>query len=961
MSNHKKPVALAIAAAIATVAIVVMACGPEFPLQLLDDRAGTLKSTPSNTFAYEAAHLVKPADSLKAYEATPAALTSAVPDHSSDLPGNGTLNAAQLATVSAMRDLGDGDAAYARGEGLPESVRLYFAGVVDEVHAEAPLPDCDAKAAGAASGAKVAGAVNAASAANAASSTDAASEASVASASVATGVANVASTASSTSTASTPNSTTTPATATRAADTSSNASATHATNAATTTANAASPLAKPTATTKAACRADRKHAQAIAAVDKQNAQRRFQAALDVPAATAGPGAVWVAYALGEMHKRASSEAGYDFADETRAAQRAFAVARERARAGAADPSGLAVFSYGEEALLFLRSSSKGQCDDTDLTGRTACVDAIDPADMNRAVGLYAEQAARGSAIGFQSLVLIASWALSSPARATRLIGNPLTQRLLVAYGLARVGDVVNDDPSSTTDYYAMLDVTGHLGYADVARGTPHVKPNPVLETLVDAIRQQGIAQPAGADRLAALAYRTGRYDLARTLIAHDNSALSSWVRAKLALRDGDVASAARAYAEASKAFPVIDGSLDAGSVALVKGEQGVLALSRGQYLVALDQLYAATQRARAGVVTDDPYAGTDGGSVGYQQDMAYIAERVLTTDELKTWVDAHAPATATVPLPAGFAAFTPEQFYAWRAQHTRTLADSLRLLLARRLVRDGRVDDALPYFPADDDARFVDVDYTGSGNGYKVTAWKVRDWAAAYGAALHDAQHAWSRNARARGWFDAATLAREHGMEIMGYEQDPDFATFDGMFPHGVGRRGPMVAAYLTSASAPQPPRDTPAQRAAADLPGPFVTDGERHRYASSEAKPNERFHYRAIAADEAGSAADLLPPRSQAFAAVLCHGANFASDDADRAAALYQRYVKQGAAVPFAAHFGRDCPAPDFSAAARFPYVHAWRITRYWVHRHLYVPVAVLFIGLAGIGGWFYRRRRVG
>ncbi|MGH8779551.1 hypothetical protein [Paraburkholderia sp.] len=898
MSNHKKHTDLAIAAAVtalAAAAVAVMACGPEFPLQLLDDRAGTLKSTPSNTFAYEAAHLVAPSDSLKAYEATPAALSTKVPDHSSDVPGNGTLNASQLATIGAMRGLVDGDAAYARGDGLPESVRQYFAGVVDEAQADAPLPDCDATGA---SAAKIAVA----------------------------------------------------------------ASAATTTHAATATSSPSKPP-KPTAATKAACRADLKRAQAAADAADLRAQRRFQAALDLPVATAGPGAVWVAYALGEMHARASSEADYDAVEERRAAARAFAVARERARAGGPDPSGLAVFSYGEEALLFLHSAT-AQCDDTDLTGRTACADGIDPADMNRAVALYAGQDARGSIVGFQSLVLIASWALSSPARATRLIGDPLTQRLLVAYGLARLGDVVNDDPQSTTDYYAMLDITGYPGYADVARGTPHVKPNPVLQTLVDAIRQQGIAQPVGADRLAALAYRTGRYDLARTLIAHDSSALSNWVRAKLALRDGDVAGAARAYADASKAFPTLDGSLDTGSVALVKGEQGVLALARGQYLDALDQLYAATQRARvdAGAFAGTPYFDADNSDLGYEQDMAYVAERVLTSDELKTWVDAHAPATAPVPLPAGFATFTTDQYYAWRGQHPRTLADSLRLLLARRLVRDGRVDDALPYFPADGDARFVDVDYVG--NGFKVTAWKVREWAAAYGAALHDAQHAWGRTARARGWFDAATLAREHGMEIMGYEQAPDFATFGGMYTYGVGRQGVMQTAYATGAagaSAPQLPRNTPAQRAAADLPGPFVTDDERHRYASSEAKPNERFHYRAIAVTEASSAADLLPPRSQAFAAVLCHAAGFSSADPDRNDALYQRYVKEGAAVPFAAHFGRDCPAPDFDAARRFPYVHAWRVTRYWLHHHLYVPVTALLVGLAGIGGWFYRRRRAG
>ena len=47
-------------------------------------------------------------------------------------------------------------------------------------------------------------------------------------------------------------------------------------------------------------------------------------------------------------------------------------------------------------------------------------------------------------------------------------------------------------------------------------------------------------------------------------------------------------------------------------------------------------------------------------------------------------------------------------------------------------------------------------------------------------------------------------------------------------------------------------PMDTPQQRAEADLPGPFVTQEERVRYAASEARPNVRYHYRQIAADYA-------------------------------------------------------------------------------------------------------------
>jgi hypothetical protein len=108
-----------------------------------------------------------------------------------------------------------------------------------------------------------------------------------------------------------------------------------------------------------------------------------------------------------------------------------------------------------------------------------------------------------------------------------------------------------------------------------------------------------------------------------------------------------------------------------------------------------------------------------------------------------------------------------------------------------------------------------------------------------------------------------------------------------------------------------------------------------------------------------AEKAADNLPARSQAFAAVLCRAASFVQNDQPRANAVYQRYVREGAAVAFAEDFGRRCVEPDFVAAGHFPYVQAWRATRHWVHQHLYVPVGVLLVLGAGIVAWRVRRAR--
>lgn len=105
----------------------------------------------------------------------------------------------------------------------------------------------------------------------------------------------------------------------------------------------------------------------------------------------------------------------------------------------------------------------------------------------------------------------------------------------------------------------------------------------------------------------------------------------------MALRDGDVKAATAAYAKAASAFPADESwgeQRNADFVAetivpecRVAGEQAILALNRGDYLQAMDLLYR--------------------GKALYWADVADVAERVLTVDELKGFVDKHAPAPTT--------------------------------------------------------------------------------------------------------------------------------------------------------------------------------------------------------------------------------------------------------------------------------------------------------------------------
>jgi hypothetical protein len=180
-------------------------------------------------------------------------------------------------------------------------------------------------------------------------------------------------------------------------------------------------------------------------------------------------------------------------------------------------------------------------------------------------------------------------------------------------------------------------------------------------------------------------------------------------------------------------------------------------------------------------------------------------------------------------------------------------------------------------------------------------------------------------------------------MEMMGYEAAPDYFVNDGDLVGGYGQANPGRC---------------------------FTTDAELSRFAASSAKPDLRLHYRFIAVDEAVHAADLLPPRSQAFAAVLCHATDWmmtmVNIDGDEQEAgvlvnqLYHRYLKEGAHVAWAAHFGHACPDPDFERARRLPRTLAIRHMRHFVGHHRWQLGLSFGASLVALGAgliWLWRR----
>ena len=581
-------------------------------------------------------------------------------------------------------------------------------------------------------------------------------------------------------------------------------------------------------------------ALAYKAGDLGTAHDRFEQVLALSPVARVRRGLWAEFMLARTYVRTG---------DPELASAAFGQVRKHARDGIPDPLGLAVASLGEQARLRWHAG-----------------------DVVGAVNLYAQQAAHGSVSGRASLLFVARSLLAHRELLDKALDDPLSQRLLAAYFYTRSNEFALDWPPAgtrLTDAYTLPDATASSS-VDVAG-------------FIAAVQQHGLARFDGADRMAAGLYRAGHYDLAAQAAAMSTTPLAAWVRAKLALRAGDQARALREYAQAEQGFPLDekwnaendeDNSLRSPRNR-VEAESGVLALARGEYVEAMARMYA--------------------GASEYWPDAAWIAERVLTVDELKAFVDKNAPAAkktaASVTL--DYRASTP--------------SEQLRALLARRLLRLGRDEQALAYF--DDPA--------------------LHARAVALVAARRDS-NGWGRNARAQALFKQAVLTRENGMELLGTELAPDAAYDDGAF-----------------AMEPFPMH-----------PVDYVAPGEPTRVNASAPMPDARFHYRYRAANLAAQAAGLLPARSQAYAAMLCAATGWMLDtDAASAHRIWRRYARNGAYVKWSAHFGRNCPAPDFEGARWLPFKQGWWSVRHWIGRQW--PFLLIGMGVVVVAFALLRKRR--
>ena len=108
------------AALAAALPLSAFACGPDFPAELLRDRAWTLDKLPEGAFAFEAAHLV-PAPAFKAVDD----VEEYVDGQSRSLRERIERDwfGAQYERVAAARAANEAAAAYVAANGLPDEAR----------------------------------------------------------------------------------------------------------------------------------------------------------------------------------------------------------------------------------------------------------------------------------------------------------------------------------------------------------------------------------------------------------------------------------------------------------------------------------------------------------------------------------------------------------------------------------------------------------------------------------------------------------------------------------------------------------------------------------------------------------------------------------------------------------------------------------------------------------------------
>ncbi len=325
-----------------------------------------------------------------------------------------------------------------------------------------------------------------------------------------------------------------------------------------------------------------------------------------------------------------------------------------------------------------------------------------------------------------------------------------------------------------------------------------------------------------APRLAWQAFSKGKVELCKQYLAlsPENSMIKLWLQAKFARRNHDYVESAKLlrkwlnlYEGRSDRYPLYFAERSFPDE--INGCLGCVLVYQTDFVEALYAFFKA----------------------GSETDCFHVAERFLTTKQLMNFCLKHCP---------GKSARYP--FY-----KDCTISESLRYLLARRLMRENRCVEALVFMPLEGKVHIKQY----------MKLMKVAN------------DKNLEPNVRATAFYNAGKMMLYQGMEMIGSELGPDYSCWNGVYDYaGIDELWFEDMKHLEY---------------------DFSKD-----YENSAIKPNKRFHYRYVAGDLMLEAAKVAKDPNLKIAALYLVGDRLKGRD-PKSADIYYKQICSYRPHPFA------------------------------------------------------------
>lgn len=377
----------------------------------------------------------------------------------------------------------------------------------------------------------------------------------------------------------------------------------------------------------------------------------------------------------------------------------------------------------------------------------------------------------------------------------------------------------------------------------------------------EAISTAGIGMVEDADRLAWIAYISGDYSLAESWLGRcqNPTDLSLWLQSKIDLRKGRTTRAIALIKKAAQQQPVEKIS----KTQLEVSPLAVTAASAAQADLAMMQL-------SAGNFSETVRCFMQG---NHWLDAAWVAERLMTVNELKTlvvreisWDSSKESLCQKIQTSdIGESAMMYRSNYFLNPEEIGSIEPynkyRLRWLLGRRLFREGRRVEAMDFLPARlrPAARALHLHLTQAGQKNR------------------------AQKDRALDWWGAAWLERTQGMELMGTEMEPDFAVWAGNYQEVSISSMRLKSKIETTRWITDPVTAEGKELTAIEPVLLFQSRSELLRLNSLKQPANLRYHYRYIAAEHAWNASKLFPSGSEEMADALNSAGRWSSYSKER------------------------------------------------------------------------------